>query len=73
MGLLGVTSTMARVRGPISASACAGSGRPLGPQGRACVSTPAMSSHILWLKYHGVGTITASPAAATLATAAQNA
>ena len=34
---------------------------------------PAMSSHILWLKYHGQGSMTASPGAQAVATAAQNA
>ena len=34
---------------------------------------PAMSSHILWLKYQGTGSITASPGAARVVTVVQKA
>ena len=34
------------------------------PQGSGTASMPFMSSHILWLKYQGTGSITASPGAA---------
>ena len=43
------------------------------PQGKGRVSMPAVSSHILWLKYQGVGNITASPALAIVDITAQNA
>ena len=43
------------------------------PQGSGTVSRPAMSSHILWLKYQGTGSITASPGAARVAIAVQKA
>ena len=57
VGLLGVTRTMARVRGVRRARAAAGSGSMVGPRGSGLVSMPVMSSHILWLKYQGVGGI----------------
>ncbi len=41
--------------------------------GSGTAITPCMSSHILWLKYHGVGRITSSPAPARVAMIAQKA
>ena len=73
VGLLGVTRTMARVRGVRRARAASGSGSMPGPQGRGMVSMPHMSRHILWLKYQGTGSSTASPGAARVGMAVQNA
>ncbi len=64
---MGETSTMARVLEVTSAAQAAASGISVGPVSRATAATPAMSSHILWLKYHGVGRITSSPAPASVA------
>ena len=73
VGLFGVTRTMARVRGVRRARAASGSGSMPSPQGSGTVSMPAMSSHILWLKYQGTGSITASPGAARVVIAVQKA
>lgn len=64
---------MARVRSVISRAAATGSGINVGPVSSGRILTPAMSSHIWWLKYHGSGTITSSPGAARVAMAAVNA
>ena len=42
-------------------------------QANGIASTPAMSSHILWLKYQGTARSTASPGAQRVVTAAQKA
>ena len=55
------------------ARAACGSGSMPGPQGSGIASTPLMSSHILWLKYHGTGSSTASPGAASVMMAVQKA
>ena len=64
---------MARVRGVMRAAAVAASGIRPAPVGSGTVVTPCMSSHILWLKYQGVGKITSSPAPANVDRTAQNA
>ena len=46
-GLFGVTSTIARVVGPIMAAASSGSGSMPAPQDSGRVVIPCMSSHIL--------------------------
>jgi hypothetical protein len=73
--LFGVTSTIARTRPSISASASAGSGtKPASArQGSARGSTPSIASDIWWLKYQGVGRMTASPCRAISIMAAKNA
>ena len=73
VGLFGVTRTIALTRGVIRARAASTSGSMPSPQGSGTVSRPAMSSHILWLKYQGTGSITASPGAAMVAIAVQKA
>ena len=73
VGLFGVTRTMARVRGVRRARAASGSGSMPSPQGSGMVSRPAMSSHILWLKYQGTGSITASPGSARVISVVQKA
>ena len=70
---MGLTSTTARVRGEISAAAASGSGTIPCPQPSGTARTPCMSSHILWLKYHGTGMMTSSPGPASVAMAAQKA
>ena len=49
-GLFGVTSTIARVRSSMRPAAVSGSGCKAESVSRSRASTPAMSSHILWLK-----------------------
>ena len=66
-GLLGETSAMARVLEVMREAASVASGIRPAPVGRGTVTTPVMSSHILWLKYHGVGRITSSPGPASVA------
>jgi hypothetical protein len=48
-------------------------GKHAAPQGIGTISMPVWLSHIWWLKYHGTGSITASPGAARVAMAAQKA
>ena len=64
---------MARVRAVIRLAAAAALGIRPGPVCKGIAAIPAISSHILWLKYHGVGRITSSPAPAKVAMTAQNA
>ena len=71
--MFGVTSTIALTRGDMRARAASGSGVMSARQGRGTVSIPIRSSHILWLKYQGAGSMTASPGAAIVAIAAQKA
>ena len=69
-GLFGLTSTTARVRGPIRAAARAGSGIRSSPVGSATARTPAMAQCMAWLKYQGTGISTSSPAPASAERAA---
>ena len=77
VGLLGVISTRARTCGLASSKAAARSGSGTKPsaaaQGRGTAPIPAISSAMRWLKYQEVGSITASPGAASVAMAAQKA
>ena len=77
VGLLGVISTRARTCGLASSSAAARSGSGTKPsaaaQGRGTAPIPAISSAMRWLKYHGVGSITASPLPAITGMASEKA
>ena len=66
---------MARVAGVNAASASATSGtKPAAAwQGRGTVSMPSKVRAIWWLKYHGAGSITASPVPAMAVIAMLNA
>ncbi len=72
-GLLGETRTIARVPSGRRRAASSGSGIRSRPVGSGTALIAAMSSAILWLKYHGTGSATASPGPASVATTAQNA
>ena len=67
VGLFGVTKTTARTPS-ISVAARAGSGRKpsLASQGSTRQGMPSASSVMRWLKYQGAGSITASPAPASV-------